>query len=163
MKFFEIGLIALGVAVASSCNRSDADNKKAADTTTVEPVIEKIILKRDTLRSSLTIPGELIAYQHVDLYAKVTGFVKDLNVDIGSKVKEGQVLMTLEAPEVMAQLSAAQSRLKSQEALYTASLANYNRLIETSKTPGTISQNDLEKRTRRETLISLTWMRRRLP
>ena len=79
------------------------------------------------------------------MYAKVTGFVRELKVDIGSKVKEQQVLMTLDAPELTAQLSAAQSRLKSQEALYTASLANYNRLIETSKTPGTISPNDLEQ------------------
>jgi RND family efflux transporter MFP subunit len=53
--------------------------------------------------------------------------------------------MTLEAPEMMSQLSAAESRLKAQEALYTASQANYNRLVETSKTPGTISQNDLEQ------------------
>jgi RND family efflux transporter MFP subunit len=74
----------------------------------------------------------------------VTGFVKELKVDIGSKVKAGQVLITLEAPEMTQQLSAAQSRLKSQEALYTAGLANYNRLVETSKTPGTISPNDLE-------------------
>jgi len=60
-------------------------------------------------------------------------------------VKLGQVLITLEAPELMSQLSASQSRLRSQEALYTASLANHNRLVETSKTPGTISQNDLDQ------------------
>lgn len=106
---------------------------------------ETITLKKDTLESEMIIPGELIAYQQVDLYAKVTGFVKELNVDIGSKVKAGQVLIVLEAPELTAQLSAAQSRLKSQEALYTASMANYNRLIETSKTPGTISPHDIEQ------------------
>jgi RND family efflux transporter MFP subunit len=53
--------------------------------------------------------------------------------------------MTLEAPETNSQLAAAQSRLKSQEALYTASKANYERLYETSKTPGTISKNDLDQ------------------
>jgi membrane fusion protein (multidrug efflux system) len=107
--------------------------------------VETITLKKDTLESEMIIPGELIAYQQVDLYAKVTGFVKELNVDIGSKVKAGQVLIVLEAPELTAQLSAAQSRLKSQEAVYTASIANYNRLIETSKTPGTISPHDIEQ------------------
>jgi RND family efflux transporter MFP subunit len=66
-------------------------------------------------------------------------------VDVGSEVKAGQLLATMEAPELNAQLSAAQSRLKSQEALYIASKTNYDRLYETSKTPGTISQNDLDQ------------------
>ncbi|WP_276371668.1 efflux RND transporter periplasmic adaptor subunit [Chryseolinea sp. H1M3-3] len=131
--------------VTSSCNNSPATDESKSDTKPADAASEKIILKKDTLETTLTIPGELMAYQQVDLYAKVTGFVKELKVDIGSKVKMGQVLITLEAPEMMSQLSAAQSRLKSQEALFTASQANYNRLVETSKTPGTISQNDLEQ------------------
>jgi membrane fusion protein (multidrug efflux system) len=136
-------IVMLSVAM-QGCNNSAARDEGSA-TSKAEPAIEKITLKKDTLESRLTIPGELIAHQQVDLYAKVTGFVKELKVDIGSKVKAGQVLITLEAPELMSQLSAAQSRLKSQEALYTASQAYYNRLVETSKTPGTISQNDLEQ------------------
>ena len=137
-------IVFLSVAIAG-CNHSPARDESKSATKPVEAAPEKITLRKDTLEARFTIPGELIAYQQVDLYAKVTGFVKELKVDIGSKVKEGQVLMTLDAPELTAQLSAAQSRLKSQEALYTASLANYNRLIETSKTPGTISPNDLEQ------------------
>jgi len=50
----------------------------------------------------------------------------------------------MEAPEINAQLSGASSRLKSAEALYIASKAHYERLLETSKTPGTISPNDLD-------------------
>lgn len=136
-------IILLSVAI-SACNNSPARDEKA-ETKPSELSAEKITLKKDTLETRLSIPGELIAYQQVDLYAKVTGFVKELKVDIGSKVKTGQILMTLEAPELTAQLSSAQSRLKSQEALFTASQANYNRLVETSKTPGTVSQNDLEQ------------------
>jgi RND family efflux transporter MFP subunit len=131
--------------VVNGCSNSPARDEPKTPSNPRESVAEKITLKKDTLETSMTIPGELVAYQQVDLYAKVTGYVKELKVDIGSKVKAGQVLITLEAPEMMSQLSAAQSRLKSQEALYTASQANYNRLVETSKTPGTISQNDLEQ------------------
>jgi len=137
-------LILLG-AVITGCKNSPARDEQKAASKPAESGITKITLKKDTLEARLTIPGELMAYQQVDLYAKVTGFVKEMKVDIGSKVKEGQVLITLEAPEMMSQLSAAQSRLKSQEALFTASQANYNRLVETSKTPGTISPNDLEQ------------------
>jgi len=97
------------------------------------------------LSSSLQIPGELIAYQQVDLYAKENSFVKKLYVDVGSEVTTGQLLVTLEAPELGSQLSGALSNIKSREAIYLASKANYDRLYETSKTPGTISPNDLEQ------------------
>lgn len=133
--------IILAGATITGCNNAPAGAGQNSETKRAT-FTEKFTLEKDTLETRLTIPGELVAYQQVDLYAKVTGFVKELKVDIGSKVRSGQILMTLEAPEMMSQLSAAQSRLKSQEALYTASQANYNRLVETSKTPGTISQND---------------------
>ena len=97
------------------------------------------------MSSSLQIPGELIAYQQVDLYAKVNSFVKKLYVDVGSEVKEGELLATMEAPELGSQLAGAESNIKSREAIYLASKANYDRLLETSKTPGTISPNDLEQ------------------
>jgi RND family efflux transporter MFP subunit len=81
----------------------------------------------------------------VDLYAKVSSFVKKLYVDVGSEVKEGELLATMEAPEINSQLAGAESNIKSREAIYLASKANYDRMLETSKTPGTISPNDLEQ------------------
>jgi membrane fusion protein (multidrug efflux system) len=144
-KYLKFVLLIAVVVAATRCTKSSADADVKTDTKPAESAVETITLKKDTLEGQMTIPGELIAYQQVDLYAKVTGFVKELKVDIGSKVKTGQVLIVLEAPEMASQLSAAQSRLKSQEATYMASLANYNRLVETSKTPGTISKNDLEQ------------------
>ncbi|HZY79478.1 MAG TPA: efflux RND transporter periplasmic adaptor subunit [Cyclobacteriaceae bacterium] len=145
MKSINYFLLIVLAVVMFRCSQSNADASESSAEASANPSLEKITLKKDTLEGQMTIPGELIANQQVDLYAKVTGFVKELKVDIGSKVKTGQVLIVLEAPEMAAQLSAAQSRLKSQEATYTASLANYNRLVEVSKTPGTISQNDLEQ------------------
>lgn len=145
MKYIKFVLLIAVVVTFARCSHSNADTEKKSDASPAPSSLEKITLKKDTLEGKMTIPGELVPYQQVDLYAKVTGFVKELKVDIGSRVKTGQVLIILEAPEMAAQLAAAQSRLKSQEATYTASLAIYNRLVETSKTPGTISQNDLEQ------------------
>jgi RND family efflux transporter MFP subunit len=105
---------------------------------------ETFALKKGKITSNLQIPGELIAYRQVDLYAKVNSFVKDLKVDIGSRVSAGQLLVTLEAPELSAQLAAAESRMKSQEAIYISSNATYNRMLKTSNRPGTIARNDLE-------------------
>jgi membrane fusion protein (multidrug efflux system) len=103
------------------------------------------VKNKEEMTTALKMPGELIAYQQVDLYAKVSSFVKTLKADIGTEVNKGQLLMTLEAPELGSQISAAASRLKAQEAIYTASKSNYDRLLETSKTPGTISSNDLDQ------------------
>jgi len=113
------------------------------------------------LSTTLQIPGELLAFQQVDLYAKENSFVKKLFVDVGSEVKAGQLLATMEAPELNSLESAAQSRLKSQEAIYIASKSNYDRLLETSKTPGTISQNDLDRRWQKRTLILHNGMRQK--
>jgi membrane fusion protein, multidrug efflux system len=106
---------------------------------------EVFALQKGRLSSSLQIPGELIAFQQVDLYAKENSFVKKVYVDVGSEVKAGQLLVTMDAPELGSQLSGALSNIKSREAIYLASKANYDRLFETSKTPGTISPNDLEQ------------------
>ncbi len=139
------GLILLAGFLQSckSSNGETAENKIAAPPAVIST--EVLSLQKGMLSSSLQIPGELIAFQQVDLYAKENSFVQKLYVDVGSEVKAGQLLATMEAPELNSLEAAAQSRLKSQEALYIASKSNYDRLLETSKTPGTISQNDLDQ------------------
>lgn len=135
-----------GATALTGCGSSEGkeEHKKEA-TETAPPAIETFSLTRGRLSSTFTSPGELIAYQQVDLYAKEASFVKKLAVDVGSEVTEGQLLATLEAPELTSRIAASESRLKSQEAIYTASKANYDRLYKTSLTPGTISPNDLDQ------------------
>lgn len=128
-------------AALSGCHSSAAPDP---GTDAALPVTETFRLQHGQLSSQLQLPGELLARQQVDLYAKVASYVKELHVDIGSHVRAGALLLRLEAPELLSQMAGAESRLKSQEALYHASNATYNRLLETSKTPGTISQNDLD-------------------
>jgi RND family efflux transporter MFP subunit len=138
-------LAGLPLLILQACNSSHANNEAKAAVAQAGPAsIAAIRLQEESLSTSIKIPGELAAYQHVDLFAKVNSFVAKLYVDVGSEVKAGQLLATLEAPEINSQLSAAASRLKMQEAIHTGSMATYNRLLETSKTPGTISPNDLE-------------------
>lgn len=131
-----------GTATLTGCGTSSADESRKS--AAAEPELEAFRLKEGQLSTSMRIPGELVAFQQVDLYAKVSSFVRQLYVDVGTEVKAGQLLAVMEAPELNAQLSGAQSRLKSQEAIFLASKATYDRLLETSKTPGTVSQNDLD-------------------
>ena len=135
----------LGSALLAGCGggKDTSDNQK--DSTAVVPPVATFPLQKGMLSSNLTVPGELIAWQQVDLYAKVNSFVKSLPVDIGSEVRTGDLLAVMEAPELTSQLDAAKSRVMSLQAVYLADKATYNRLYETSLTPGTVSQNDLDQ------------------
>jgi membrane fusion protein, multidrug efflux system len=134
------------VMMIARCGSSNAkeESKETKKETVEAPALETFNLQKGQLNSSLQVPGELISFQQVDLYAKVNSFIKRLFADVGSEVKTGQLLAVMEAPEINSQLSAAESKLKSQEAVYISSKATYERLLETSKTPGTVSPNDLD-------------------
>ncbi|HTR29318.1 MAG TPA: efflux RND transporter periplasmic adaptor subunit [Puia sp.] len=139
------GNSAAGGAVAAG--RSDSANASTAT----------FVLQKSRFATKLYVPGELIAFQQVDLYAKVNSFVKKLYVDVGSEVRQGQLLATMEAPELKSQLASAESKMKSQEAIYIASKSNFDRVVETSKTPGTISQNDIDQADARQKSDLAQW------
>ena len=110
----------------------------------VVPVIEQ------PLDVELSLPGELTAYQSVAVYARVTGFVKTVNVDRGSRVRAGELLAVLEAPELVAQRAEAQSKLQAAEAQLAAIRARaesdrttFEKLKAASTTPGVVAGNDV--------------------
>jgi RND family efflux transporter MFP subunit len=143
-----LAVLAVAISFLSACHSEEKEKESAEEQQqeAVEtPSVDLVAVKKGKLSGSVTIPGELIPYQQVDLYAKVNSYVKKLLVDIGSEVHQGQLLVVLEAPEINSQLAGAQSRIKQQEAILYASKATYDRLLSTSKTPGTVSQNDLEQ------------------
>lgn len=108
------------------------------------PQVAAFTVAKGKLSTSLTLPAELQAFQRVDLYAKISSFVKKLYADVGTKVHTGQLLAVMDAPEIGTQLAGAESRLHSAEAVYRASKANYERLVKASATPGIISPNDID-------------------
>jgi RND family efflux transporter MFP subunit len=90
------------------------------------------------------LPGELKPWEWVDMFSKVKGFVKEVYVDRGSTVKKGQLLAILEAPELKAELARKQADLNEYKAKYKASKSTYHRLLQTSKTEGAVSENELD-------------------
>ncbi|WP_245586367.1 efflux RND transporter periplasmic adaptor subunit [Olivibacter sitiensis] len=141
-------LFALSVLGIQSCNRegknSEEKEAKEAGQPTDSAGVETFVLSEQQIQSQVRLPGELIAFNQVDLYAKVNSFVKKLYVDAGSRVQAGALLATLEAPEISSQFDAQTANLKAAEAAWISSKATYERLLETSKTPGTVSPNDLD-------------------
>lgn len=147
-KLFTCRIICLAlllVNITACTNTTITDKNHIAQDKPVTTATETFLLTRGKMITSLEMPGELIAYQQVDIYAKTNSFVKKVLVDVGTEVKTGQLLVSLEAPEISSQLQGANSRLRAQQAIFSASSSSYRRLLETSKTPGTISKNDLEQ------------------
>jgi membrane fusion protein (multidrug efflux system) len=139
-------LVSMLMVATPSCKSSAKNDEIATEKKEVAPAATEVVAARKgKLSSSIQVPGELIPYQQVEIYAKENSFVKKIYVDVGSEVKQGQLLVSMEAPEINSRMSEAQSNLKSLEAIYISSKATYNRLLETSKTPGTISPNDLDQ------------------
>ena len=81
-----LGLAFIATIYGCGNGESKAEKKKEKPLT-----IATITLKKEKLSTQLNLPGELIALQQVDLYAKVSSFVKSLKVDIGSEVSKGQL------------------------------------------------------------------------
>ncbi|GAC1301638.1 MAG: efflux RND transporter periplasmic adaptor subunit [Mucilaginibacter sp.] len=96
------------------------------------------------LFSSARLPGQLKAFNEVSIFPKVNGFVKSVLVDRGTFVKKGQLLVTLEAPEMVSQLQAANSRYLQARENAVASKEKYQRLKEAAKEPGSVSPLELD-------------------
>jgi len=114
------------------------------------PTVEVVKVVEQPLNVTLSLPGELAPHQTVALYSRVTGFVKTIAVDRGSRVRAGEQLAVLEAPELVAQRSEAQSKLQGAEAQLAAirakadaSASTYEKLKAASATPGVVAGNDV--------------------
>jgi RND family efflux transporter MFP subunit len=118
-----------------------------------------VAVTRGNLASSLSVAGQFQPYQQVDLHAKVSGYIRWIKVDIGDRVRQGEVLAQLEVPELQNQvegahaevrhsqsdITRAQSEVVSAESTYSAVHAEYTRLEEASKErPGLIAEQELD-------------------
>ena len=153
MKRFRI-LSILVLAVTSvwcaSCGSNTNSSTKAASTPAT-PTVEVAKVSSKELSITTRLPGELQAYEVVAVFPKVIAYVESISVDRGTRVKSGQLLARLVAPEVAAQRAEAQSKVQAAEAQRAeaeAKLASdqstYERLKNASATPGVVAGNDLE-------------------
>src|SRR5437764_128546 len=139
------------LSFCASCGTNSGSSTSAQGTASPTPTVEvaKVTLKKLSIATRL--PGELQAYEAVAVFPKVTAYVDSISVDRGSRVKTGQLMARLVAPEVAAQRTEAQSKLQAAEAQRAeaeAKLASdqstYDRLKSASATPGVVAGNDLE-------------------
>lgn len=102
-------------------------------------------VSRQDLYEEVTIPAEFRPYMEVELHAKVPGYVDRMNVDFGDRVKKDEVLATLDAPDLVAQLNNAIATERKAEAAYTNAHLIYTRLVAVDKqNPNLVAQQDLD-------------------
>jgi RND family efflux transporter MFP subunit len=80
------------------------------------PTVDIITVKDQANNGHLSLPGETAAWYQSTLYARVDGYVGKWFADIGDHVKAGQVLATIDTPELDAQLVASKAKLQASQA-----------------------------------------------
>lgn len=154
--------ILLTALIFASCGKQEKVSAGAAEpviaTGTVVTVGVTKVARR-TLTHQLTISSELVPFQEIDVYAKESGYVKQLSVDYGSHVKQGQVMAVLEIPELEALLQQDEAAIKSAsdqvthaehevarvDAQHRVSHLQYERLAGVLKMkPGLVAQQEVD-------------------
>ncbi len=154
--FLAVGLALPLLASVIACNSRGRNSQ--ADAAEI-PSATVAAVKRGSIVHTLNLAGQFQPYQVIDVHAKVSGYIRHIYVDIGDKVRQGQVLAVLEMPELSAQLKGTVAEVASrkdeiaraqQEVLRAqsehASLhANYTRLKQASASqPGLIAEQELD-------------------
>ena len=80
------------------------------------PSLRTVAVERTTAPVDLTLPGETQAFARAAIFARATGYIAERRVDIGSRVKAGDVLLRIAAPDLDQQLAQAQAQLGQMEA-----------------------------------------------
>jgi RND family efflux transporter MFP subunit len=144
----------------SSCASSGGTEASNNVTVTEMPTVAVVKAARTDLSNDLVLTAEFEPFQEVDVMAKVSGFIKQIKVDIGDRVQDGQLLATLEIPEMQddltraaaaideanADLTTARDELQRAESGRDIAHLSYSRVLDVSKKePGLIPQQDVDE------------------
>jgi RND family efflux transporter MFP subunit len=145
---------------SSSCNRTGPNAKASSSGNDQSDVtVGTSTVRTQPVAQYLTLSSELVPYQEIDVYAKVAGYVKTLNVDYGTHVRAGQVMAVLEVPELQAQLDEDNAAIRAQQdqvartqgdverakAQHTMVHLQYQRLSGVAKAqPGMVAQQEVD-------------------
>lgn len=132
-----VGLVWLVRRVRAAISRTS--------TSSVLPTVAVAKVDREDLDREVTIPAEFRPYEEVELHAKVSGYVNEMKVDFGDRVKAGQLMATLEVPELLDDLHNAMAAVQKAEADYTDAHLIHTRLASVNQQqPNLVAQQDLD-------------------
>jgi RND family efflux transporter MFP subunit len=140
MKYFIFPFLFFGVY---SCSSNNAAPNKPLEQKAAAPKYTLATVEKGGVASTIKLPAQLAAFQEVSIFPKVNGYVKSVQVDIGSRVAKGTLLMVLEAPELVQAALQAREKYARTKADFAIDKERYQRLLEAAKTAGAISPLDL--------------------
>jgi RND family efflux transporter MFP subunit len=120
-----VAVLAIGFLVVSGVRYFHANTVANASEAAYSrpPPVDVVVAQPATVGQDLVLPGETAAWYETTIYARVNGYVANWQVDIGDPVKKGQVLATIETPELDAELAAAKAQLQASRAQVSARMA----------------------------------------
>ena len=137
----------VGVALVAAAAWAAIEKWGSSASTGIErvPVVPVAIVGRQDLYKELTVQAEFRPFMEVELFSKVAGYMKTISVDFGDEVKAGQVIATIEVPELRNELSRAEAAEARAQAEYKAAHLDFTRLSAVSKTqPNLVAVQDLD-------------------
>lgn len=130
--------------IISACNSNPSTTTVKKEEVKTDSVAV-FVLKADSIKKDLTLPGELEPNENAQIRAKVQGYIRKVNVDIGSKVRKGQVLALIDAPEINSRVQEINAKVKAAQARYRSSKDYYERISSASKAEGVIAASELQR------------------
>ena len=132
-------LLALAALAGAGCRRTSSDSPEAAVPAVrfVKPAVQEV-----TEYSYFT--GRMDAVQSVDVRARVTGYLEEIKFTEGQEVKEGDLLFKIDPRPYQAVADEAHSQIALSKARLDLAKANFNRLKEIARTPGAVSQQEVD-------------------
>lgn len=152
-----IPLVALGTLVSCCGREGRVEASAKADDA---PTVAVVKVTRTNLSSGVVLTAEFEPFQAVDVMAKVSGYIRRINVDIGDHVREGQVLAVLEIPEMQddltrsaaaseeaaADLATARDELRRAQSAHDIAHLSYSRVLEVAtREKGLIPQEEVDE------------------
>jgi membrane fusion protein, multidrug efflux system len=137
--------------VLAACSNPSSQNGRSTSSTSSTQSVNVVAVESQELETTLSLPAQITPYEVVDIYPKVTGFLDMISVDRGSRVRAGELIIRLSAPELVAQRAQAEAAVHSAEAQLSAAQAKfasdhgtYLHLAAAAQTPGVVAGNDLQ-------------------
>jgi RND family efflux transporter MFP subunit len=142
--------------IATGCGGA---HKASTDDSANAPAAAVVKVTRLSIADNLEVASEFLPFQEVDVYAKVSGYIHKLNVDVGAHVTQGQVLAVLEIPELQQQLqqdeasvrrseqdlARASEELNRSQSAYNVAHLTYTRLADVQKSrPELVAQQEID-------------------
>ncbi|MGY3465981.1 RND family efflux transporter MFP subunit [Bradyrhizobium sp. LM6.11] len=146
--FGVVALIAAGLVVGTGIRAREEQGSKLKEWTDEQavPSVAVTLPNAKALHANLDLPGRLEAYSRAPIFARVSGYLKSWSADIGARVRAGQVIAEIEAPDLDQQLLQARADLASQQASARLSEATLNRR-KTLVASNFVSAQEIDERT----------------